>query len=40
MVQELGSSTERSRDPTTWTSTPKSVEEIVAKVMKVDKAAE
>ncbi len=38
MIQELGSSLERSKDPTTQTSTPKSVEEVVAKVMKVDKA--
>ncbi len=37
MIQELGSSLEGSRDPTTQTSTPKSVEEVVAKVMKADK---
>jgi len=29
MVQELGSSTEESRDPMTQTSTPKSKEEVV-----------
>jgi hypothetical protein len=37
MVQELGSSTEGSRDPMTQTNTPKLVEEVVVKVMKVDK---
>jgi hypothetical protein len=40
MVKELGSSVQRSRDPKTQTSTPKFVEEVVAKVMKVDKAFE
>ncbi len=40
MVYELGSSTKGSRDPTTQTSTPKSVEEVVAEVMKGDKVVE
>jgi hypothetical protein len=40
MVQELGSSAKGSGDPTTWTSTPKSVEEVAIKVMKVDKTSE
>ncbi len=40
MVQELGSSIEGFRDPMTQTSTPKSMEEVVAKVMKVDKVVE
>jgi hypothetical protein len=37
MVHELGSSVEGYGDPTTHTSTPKFVEEVVAKVMKADK---
>jgi hypothetical protein len=37
MVKELGSSAKGSRDPTTHTSTPKSVEEVVAEVMKANK---
>jgi hypothetical protein len=37
MVHELGSSTKGSRIPITQTSTPKFVEEVVAKVMKIDK---
>jgi len=40
MVQELGSYVKGSKNPTTQTSTPKIVEEVVTKVMKVDKAAE
>ncbi len=40
MVQKLGSSTERSKDPTTHTSTPKSMEEVDAEVMKADKEVE
>ncbi len=40
MVQELGSSIEGFGDPITQKSTPKSMEEVVAKVMKVDKEAE
>jgi hypothetical protein len=36
----LGSSIEGSRDPTTLYSTPKFVEEVVAEVMKADKATE
>ncbi len=40
MVQVLGSSAKGYGDPTTQTSTPKSVEEVVAKVMKANKAAE
>ncbi len=39
-MQELGSFVEGSRDLTTQTNTPKSVEEIVAKVMKIDKVVE
>jgi hypothetical protein len=37
MVHELRSSTEGSGDPRTHISTPKSVEEVAAKVMKVNK---
>ncbi len=40
MVQELGSSVKEYGDPPTQTSTPKSVEEVATKVMKVDKAVE
>ncbi len=40
MVQELGSYAEGSGDPTTQTSTPKSMEEVVVEVMKVNKAVE
>jgi hypothetical protein len=40
MVQELGSSVEGYGDPTTHIGTPKSMEEVVAEVMKVDKAVE
>jgi hypothetical protein len=40
IVQELGKSVEGSRDPMTQTSTPKSMEEVATKVMKVDKVAE
>ncbi len=40
MVQELGSYVEKSRDPTTQISTPKFVEKIAAKIMKVDKVVE
>jgi hypothetical protein len=40
MVQEVGSYAKRSKDPTTQTSTPKSMEELVAKVMKANKAVE
>jgi hypothetical protein len=40
MVKELGSSRKGYEDPRTQTSTPKSVEEVATKVMKVDKAAE
>jgi hypothetical protein len=36
----LGSSTKGSRDPTTQTSTPKSVDEVAAEVMKVNKEVE
>ncbi len=36
----MGSSTKGSRNPTTHTSTPKSMEEVVAKVMKGDKVVE
>jgi len=35
----MGSSIKGSIDPTTQTSTPKSVEEVVRKVMKIDKVA-
>ncbi len=37
---ELGSFREGSIDPTTHTSTPKSVEEVDVEVMKLDKAVE
>jgi hypothetical protein len=40
MVQELGSSTKESKDPTTQTSTPKSMEEVAIEVMKTYKAVE
>ncbi len=40
MVQKLGSSVERSKDPTTQISTPKSMEEVVVEVMKVDKVVD
>jgi hypothetical protein len=40
MVQELGSYAEGSGDPTTQTSTPKSMEEVVIEVMKTNKIAE
>ncbi len=40
MVQEMGSSIEGSRNPTTWTNIAKSVEEIVVELLKVDKIAE
>ncbi len=40
MVQELGSSIDGSKGPTTQTSTPKFVEEVVGEVMKEDKAVE
>ncbi len=40
MVQELGSSTQGSGDFTTWTSTPKSVEEVVVEVMKANKTTD
>jgi hypothetical protein len=36
MVHELGSFVERSKDPTTLTSVPKFVEEVVAEIMKAD----
>jgi hypothetical protein len=40
MVQELGSSAKGFGDPMTQTSTPKSVEEVGAEVMKTNKAIE
>jgi hypothetical protein len=40
MVLELGSYVEGSIDPMTHTSTPKSMEEVATKVMKVDKVVE
>ncbi len=40
MVQELGSFVEGPKDPTTQTSTPKSMVEVAVKVMKADKAVE
>jgi hypothetical protein len=40
MVQKLGSSTKGFGDPMTQTSTPKSMVEVAAKVMKVDKPDE
>ncbi len=38
-MQELGSSAKESEDPMAHTSTPKYVEEVAAKIMKVNKAA-
>jgi len=38
MVQELGSFVEGSRNPTTQTSTPKFVEEVVVEVLHGNKA--
>ncbi len=38
-MQKLGSFVEGSRDHTTQTSTPKSVEEVAIEVMQVDKVA-
>jgi hypothetical protein len=40
MVQKLTSYVEGSRDPTTQTSPPKSLEEVATKVVKVDKGIE
>jgi hypothetical protein len=40
MVEELGSFAQGSRDPTTQTNTPKSMEEVVVEVMKADKIVE
>jgi hypothetical protein len=40
MVQEMGSSAEGSKNPTTHTNTSKSMEEVVGKVMHVDEAAQ
>ncbi len=40
MVQDLGSSVDGFGDPTTHTSTPKLVEEVATKVMKVNKVTE
>jgi hypothetical protein len=40
MVWELGSSVEGSKDPTTQTNTSKSTEEVITKIMKVNKATE
>ncbi len=40
LAHEWGSSIEWSKNPTTQTNTPKSMEEVVAKVMQVDKLAE
>ncbi len=40
MVQELGSYAEGFGDPMIQTNTPKSMEEVAAKVMKVNKAPE
>ncbi len=39
LVQELGSFVEGSKNPTTYTSTPKSMDEVVEEVMQVDKEA-
>ncbi len=39
MVHEWGSYAKGSRDPTTQTNTPKSMEEVATKVMKANKAA-
>jgi hypothetical protein len=40
LVQEMGSCTKGSKNPTTQTSTPKFVEEVAAKVMQVHKVVE
>ncbi len=40
MIQEMGSFVEGSKDPTTQTSTPKSMVEVDVEVMKIDKAVE
>ncbi len=40
LVQEMGSFVEGSKNPTTQTNTPKSMEELATKVMQVDKATE
>jgi hypothetical protein len=40
MVHELGFFGEESKNPTTQTSTPKSVEKVIATVMQVDKIVE
>jgi hypothetical protein len=40
MVQELGSSAEGSKNLTTQTNTTKSMEEVVAEVMQINKVAE
>jgi len=40
LVQEMGSSAKGSKNPTTQISKPKFMEEVVAKVMQVDKATE
>jgi hypothetical protein len=37
LAQEMGSSIKRSKNPTTQTSTPKSLEEVIVKVMQADK---
>jgi hypothetical protein len=39
MVQELGSSTKGSKDPTTLINIPKSMEEVAIETMKVDRVA-
>ncbi len=40
IIQELGSSREGSKNPTTQTSTPRFVEEVVTEVMQANKAIE
>jgi hypothetical protein len=40
MVQELGSFVEGSKNPRTWTSTPKFMDKINVELMKIDKAVE
>ncbi len=37
LVQEMGSFTKGSKNPITRTNTPKSVEEVVAKALQIDK---
>ncbi len=40
LVQEMGSSTKGSKNPTTWTNTPRSVEEVVVDIMQAKNVEE